>query len=106
MMAQSLIFLGILSMVIGSILLLIGSSIPSGEGSSEQGYNTARYQASDNSEQIRKGQEDVYTRPEVRSAGVIMLGPIPIVLGTDSKSAQVLILFVIVLMLISFFLFK
>lgn len=106
MIAQFLISLGILSVFIGSILVLIGNSMSSGEGSSKQGYNTARYQTSDDSEQAHKGLEGVSTRPEVRGAGVIMLGPIPIILGTDSKSAQTLILLTIVLMLMAFFLLR
>jgi uncharacterized protein (TIGR00304 family) len=106
MIAQVLISLGIFSVFIGSILVLIGNSISSGEGSSEQGYNTARYQTSDGSEHIHKGPEGVFTKPEVRGAGIIMLGPIPIILGTDSKSVQTLILLTIVLMLMAFFLFR
>ena len=106
MIAQVLISMGILSVFIGSILVLIGSSMSSGEGSSEQGYNTARYQASYDSEHVHKGPEGVSTRPDVRGAGIIMLGPIPIILGTDSKSAQTLILLAIVLMLMAFFLFR
>lgn len=106
MITQVLISLGILSVFIGSILVLIGNSISSGKGSSDQGYNTGRYQASDDSEKVHKGPEGVFTRPEVQGAGVIMLGPIPIILGTDSKSAQILILLTIVLMLMAFFLFR
>lgn len=106
MIAQVLISMGILSVFIGSILVLIGNSMSSVEGSSEQGYNTARYQTSDDSEQVHKGPEGVSTRPEVQGAGIIMLGTIPIILGTGSKSAQTLILLTIVLMLMAFFLFR
>ena len=106
MIAQVLISMGILSVFIGSILVLIGTSMSSVEGSSEQGYTTARYQTSDDSEHVHKGPEGVSARPEVRGAGIIMLGPLPIILGTDSKSAQTLILLAIVLMLMAFFLLR
>ena len=37
---------------------------------------------------------------QVRGGGVVMIGPVPIIFGTDKESARVLILFAIVLMAI------
>lgn len=106
MLAQLLISVGVLSIFIGSILIFIGNSMSSGKDNSDPGYEHARYQTSDNSEQIREHSEDKFTRTEVRCGGIIMLGPIPIILETDTKSAKILILLAIVLILMAFFLFR
>ncbi len=40
-------------------------------------------------------------KTEVRGGGVIMIGPIPIVFGTDAETAKTLIILVIVLILVA-----
>lgn len=70
------------------------------------GYAQRQVNNTNNSEQIRKASEGVFKRSEIRGGGIIMIGPIPIILGTDSKSAQIVIMLAIVLMLMAFFLFR
>ncbi len=55
--------------------------------------------------QKREQAEEEYTPNEikeksVKGAGVILIGPVPIVFGSDKKSALVLIIMAIVLMLL------
>lgn len=104
--AQLLILMGILVIFIGSILVFIGSFMSSGRRNTSPTGEHTRYQASDDSEQLHVDSEDKFSRTEVRGGGIIMLGPIPIILGTDSKSIEVLILLAIVLMLMAFFFFR
>ncbi len=46
------------------------------------------------------------TKGEVRGAGVVMIGPIPIVFGSDAKWVGIVIVLVIVLMILSLSLSK
>jgi len=41
------------------------------------------------------------TRPEVKGGGVIMIGPIPIIFGTDRRSAETAIILAIILMFLA-----
>jgi uncharacterized protein (TIGR00304 family) len=108
MVAQLLIFTGMLCIFTGLILFFIASFMSSSDDSSGVKYGYAQRQVNNtnNSEQIRKASEGVFKRSEIRGGGIIMIGPIPIILGTDSKSAQIVIMLAIVLMLMAFFLFR
>ena len=108
MVAQLLIFTGMLCIFTGFILFFIASFMSSSDDSSGVKYGYAQRQVNNtnNSEQIRKASEGVFKRSEIRGGGIIMIGPIPIILGTDSKSAQIVIMLAIVLMLMAFFLFR
>jgi uncharacterized protein (TIGR00304 family) len=44
--------------------------------------------------------------PEIKTGGVIMIGPIPIIFGSDKASAKTAIILAIVLMLLSLLLFR
>ncbi len=44
-------------------------------------------------------------KPEVRGGGIIMIGPIPIIFGTDVAALKILMLLAIVLMVIGAILF-
>ena len=44
-------------------------------------------------------------KPEVRGSGIIMIGPIPIIFGTDAATLKILMLLAIVLMVIGALLF-
>ncbi len=43
---------------------------------------------------------------EIKSGGVIMIGPIPIIFGSDSQSAQTAILLAIVLIVVGYLFFR
>jgi uncharacterized protein (TIGR00304 family) len=45
-------------------------------------------------------------KPRVRGGGVIMIGPIPIIFGSDKDSAKTLVILAIILMLISLLFFR
>ncbi|HID19488.1 MAG TPA: DUF131 domain-containing protein [Methanophagales archaeon] len=44
-------------------------------------------------------------KPEVRGGGIIMIGPIPIIFGTDAAALRILMILAIVLMVIAAILF-
>jgi uncharacterized protein (TIGR00304 family) len=44
-------------------------------------------------------------KPEVRSGGIIMIGPVPIIFGTDAAALRILMILAIVLMVIAAILF-
>jgi uncharacterized protein (TIGR00304 family) len=46
---------------------------------------------------------DTKERTEVRGGGVVLIGPIPIIFGTDAKWASIAIVLAIILALVSFF---
>ncbi|MDW7731186.1 MAG: TIGR00304 family protein [Methanolobus sp.] len=50
------------------------------------------------------GNED--SKTEVKGGGIIMIGPIPIIFGSDNKSAQTLVILAIVLMVLYFIVFR
>ena len=50
--------------------------------------------------------EDGAPKTEVKGGGIIMLGPIPIIFGSDNKSTQTLILLAIALMVLYFVVFR
>jgi uncharacterized protein (TIGR00304 family) len=52
-----------------------------------------------------KGKEDQERKAEVKGGGVILIGPIPIIFGSDAKWATIMIILAIVLVVISFFFF-
>jgi uncharacterized protein (TIGR00304 family) len=43
---------------------------------------------------------------EVKGGGVIMIGPIPIIFGTDRHSTEIVIILAIILMLLTYLLFR
>lgn len=84
-------FLGFISMFIAIILFMIGfsSKFPLGD--------LNRYK--ENANQTRK-------ETSVKSGGVILIGPIPIVFGSNWKIAIIMLILAIVLVIASFFVFK
>lgn len=57
-----------------------------------------------NTVEQRRQHPDIYekTESEFKGGGVIMIGPIPIVFGSDNQSVQKLMILAIVLMLLGF----
>lgn len=55
---------------------------------------------------VEQRQQHTYTyekpEPKFKGGGVIMIGPIPIVFGSDNQSVQKLMILAIILMLIGF----
>jgi len=46
------------------------------------------------------------TEPEIKTGGVIMIGPIPIIFGSDKESAKTAVVLAIILMLLSLLIFR
>ncbi|MFQ6050516.1 MAG: DUF131 domain-containing protein [Candidatus Hydrothermarchaeota archaeon] len=79
----SIIGLGIVFLVLGFLLITAGILFSIAKGSFAQ----------------KEG------RSEVKGGGVILIGPIPIVLGTDIDSAKIVLVLALILTLLAFFLF-
>ncbi len=70
------IILGILLLIVGTVLLSSG-----------------------------KGDESTKSTSQVRGGGVVMIGPIPIIFGTDKGSVLMVVILAIILMVISYLIF-
>jgi uncharacterized protein (TIGR00304 family) len=46
------------------------------------------------------------TKENIKSGGVVMIGPVPVIFGSDKKSALIVILLAIVLMILAIILIK
>lgn len=106
MIGQLLMSMGILLIFIGIVLVFIANSMYSRKGRNDSGYEHAQYRQSDSRKQTNEKSAGKFARAEVRGGGIIMFGPIPIILGTDGKSTQILMLLAIVLMLVALIFFK
>jgi uncharacterized protein (TIGR00304 family) len=105
MLAGSLILLGMLLIIAGFILIFISgvSNYQNTEKNDEYSLNSnSAYSGSSNSGDDYGSVSD---KTEVRGSGLIMVGPIPIIIGSDNKSAQTLMILAIVLMMLYFLLF-
>lgn len=80
---EYLVSIGLMVIITGILLLIVGSVLLSqgnGEGSNK---STA----------------------QIRGGGVVMIGPIPIIFGTDKGSAMVMVILAIILMVVSYLIF-
>ncbi|KAF5068354.1 TIGR00304 family membrane protein [Methanobacterium aggregans] len=77
---NTLILTGIVIVLIGMILIFIGTALQTTSKSGETG--------------------------EVKAGGVVMVGPIPIIFGTDKGMVTVTIILAIILMVVSYILFS
>ncbi|TQD23817.1 TIGR00304 family protein [Methanolobus vulcani] len=105
MLGTILILLGMLMIIAGFVLLFISgvSSSQNDEIRDEYSLNSdSSYYGSSNGEASNGSVSD---KTEVRGSGLIMIGPIPIIIGSDNKSAQTLMILAIVLMVLYFLIF-
>lgn len=80
--AESLIMLGATAIIIGIVLLVVGSALQtSGKGN---------------------GTEDT---SNVKTGGVVLIGPIPIIFGSDKGMTVTAVILAIILMIVSYLLF-
>ncbi len=79
----SLINIGILVLIIGIFLIFIGSIIQS----------------------TSSNQKENADKTEIKTGGVIMIGPIPIIFGNDKGMMVTGVILAIILMMIAYFLF-
>ncbi len=105
MMGYYILMLGILFIICGFILIFISGIYGAQKAEKKDEDSSKSYYGDDDPHSAGLGQEPVSRRTEVRGGGVIMLGPIPIIIGSDNKSAQILVILTIVLMVLYFLLF-
>lgn len=118
---STLLLVGIFVIFIGFFMIIIGVALgmfqDSGQDSgSGQDYRRTEPELSrkgDNFEQTSgswkspSGQPATgKAEPKVKAGGVIMLGPIPIIFGSDRESAKTAAILAIILMLLSLLFFK
>jgi uncharacterized protein (TIGR00304 family) len=78
-----LVLLGIVAVILGFAIIFLASIL---------GKST-------------KEKEDQERKVEVKGGGVVLIGPIPIIFGSDAKWATIMIILAIILVVISFFFF-
>jgi uncharacterized protein (TIGR00304 family) len=103
------IFFGILMLVIGTAIGLRENSENETEDSKRRGFfeketdseNSFKYGGPEKKEPYPGKAES-----KIRGGGVIMLGPIPIIFGSDKESAKTAIILAIILMVLSILMFR
>ncbi len=105
MLGSSIVLIGIFIIFLGFILIFVsGINNQLNQEKKDEYYSNADYGDNNtlfNSNDSERGIDKI----EVRGGGVIMIGPIPIIVGSDSKSTQTLIVLVIILMVLYFLFF-
>jgi uncharacterized protein (TIGR00304 family) len=106
MLGASLILLGMLLTIAGFILIFISGVSKSQNGEKMDKYTLNSYSTYNDPYSGNGDHGAASDKTEVKGGGLIMLGPIPIIIGSDNKSAQTLMVLAIVLMLLYFLLFS
>ncbi|MBZ2166563.1 TIGR00304 family membrane protein [Methanobacterium spitsbergense] len=75
---NSIILIGLAVIIVGFLLIFIGTALQSSSGSS---------------------------KTEINTGGVILIGPIPTIFGNDKGLIVFAVIFAVILMIISYFLF-
>ena len=91
LIGSTLLLIGIFVIFIGFLIIIIGIALGMPQSSE--------------SRQDHSGKAESYSKAkvesEVKGGGVIMLGPIPIIFGSDKESAKTAAILAIILMLLS-----
>jgi uncharacterized protein (TIGR00304 family) len=111
-----LIAIGFITILIGFLLIMIGIALSifqkpkSTQTYSNRtdafGRNINFENASDNEIPLQEKPPEKKVKSEIKTGGVIMLGPIPIIFGSDKDSAKTAVILAIILMLLSLLIFK
>jgi uncharacterized protein (TIGR00304 family) len=80
MKSGEIVFLGLIFLVLGMLIIFVGL--------------------------MREAASSREAGGGIRGGGVIMIGPIPIIFGTDRESASVVIVLALLLIVVSYFLFR
>ena len=111
-----LVFTGIFIILFGFLIIIIGTAIGMRENS-EPGKGDSKRKDRFGKE-ADSGNSSGFERPDkkephagkaesrIRGGGVIMLGPIPIIFGSDGESAKTAIILAIILMVLSLLIFR
>ncbi|MCC4768285.1 TIGR00304 family protein [Methanosarcina sp. DH1] len=103
--------IGITTILIGFLLIMIGVALSMyQESRSTQSYSNrtdtsgidSRFESTSNSESpLHENSSERKVESEIKTGGVIMIGPIPIIFGSDKESAKTTAILAIILMLLS-----
>jgi uncharacterized protein (TIGR00304 family) len=116
LIGTTLFLAGIFIILIGFILIIIGISLGTPRDSeSKQDYSKreSSFGKETDAQNIPDSEEPFYEKPpvrkiepEIKTGGVIMIGPIPIIFGSDKESAKTVTILAIILMLLSLLIFR
>ena len=116
MIANLLVLAGLFIILFGFLMLIIGTAVGLREKSEPENEESTRRDAfgkeEDSEKYFRyegfKNEEPHSGKAEskIRGGGVIMLGPIPIIFGSDKESAKAAIILAIILMVLSLLIFR
>lgn len=108
--------IGILIIFIGFLLIIIGIALSlRQESRSSQSYSNRidAFGRETNFGNVPGSETPFYesspsreAKSEIKAGGVIMLGPIPIIFGSDKESAKTMAVLAIILMLLSLLIFR
>jgi uncharacterized protein (TIGR00304 family) len=111
-----LFMIGFLTILLGFLLIMIGIALSLyQESRSTQAYSnrTNAFGRETNFESTPDSESPLHEKPpakkvesEIKAGGVIMLGPIPIIFGSDKESAKIAAILAIILMLLSLLIFR
>jgi len=103
--------IGITTILIGFLLIMIGVALSMyQESRSTQSYSNrtdtsgidSRFESTSNSDSpLHEKPSERKVESEIKTGGVIMIGPIPIIFGSDKESAKTAAILAIILMLLS-----
>lgn len=104
-----LVAIGMFMIFVGFFLIFVSHFFGTGgsDGTGEYGSRSSSEGSGVSLQDAAHGTETgpMGNRTEVRGGGIVMLGPIPIIIGSDSSSMKTLIILAIILMLLYFLLF-
>jgi uncharacterized protein (TIGR00304 family) len=108
--------IGFFTILIGFLLIMIGIALSLyQESRSMQAYSNRKdaFGRENQFESTSGSETPLYKKPpsreaksEIKTGGVIMLGPIPIIFGSDKESAKTAAILAIILMLLSLLIFR
>jgi uncharacterized protein (TIGR00304 family) len=108
--------IGFFTILIGFLLIMIGIALSLyQESRSTQRYSNrtdasgreTRFESTPDSESpLHEKNPATKVESEIKAGGVIMLGPIPIIFGSDKESAKTVAILAIILMLLSLLIFR
>jgi uncharacterized protein (TIGR00304 family) len=96
LIGSTLLLVGIFAIFIGFLMIIISVALGILQDSKTQDYSRSSYEKPP----IEK------VESKVKAGGVIMLGPIPIIFGSDQESAKTAAILAIILMLLSLLFFS
>ncbi|WP_094228643.1 TIGR00304 family membrane protein [Methanolobus psychrotolerans] len=105
MFGSYLVIMGVLMIVSGFLLIFAKNVYRAGNSNQIDEYTLNSFSNDSRASSRHANHEAFLNKTEVQGGGIITLGPISIILGSDHKSTQVLIIQAVVLMVLYFLIF-